>query len=57
MQIEMGNGRPVWETPAIEIVSFGSADVIRTSGAIGLTRSDTGTGDRSSWDDLFAGRG
>mgnify|MGYP000212293737 FL=1 len=57
MQIEKGTGRPAWETPMVEIVPFGVSDVIRTSGAVGPTRSDTGTGDQSSWNDLFGSQG
>lgn len=53
MQIEKRTGRPAWETPMVEIVSFGMSDVIRTSGVVGPTRSDTGIGDQSSWNDLF----
>ena len=41
----------LWEKPTLTVLLFGGQDVIRTSG--GFTVDETGSGDRTNWQDLF----
>lgn len=43
----------VWEEPIVEVVYFSPTDIICTSGIDAPTRDESGTGDKSTWDDLF----
>lgn len=53
MDTEAKTGSKVWETPVAETIALGAADIICTSGIDAPTRGENGTGDKSTWGELF----
>lgn len=47
----MDDRKHIWAPPKMEVISFTTEDVIRTSS--GTIRTDSGSGDRITLNDLF----
>lgn len=48
----MDDRKHIWAPPEMEVISFTTEDIIRTSGNT-TVRTDSGSGDRTTLNDLF----